>query len=667
MRHLADQLLVFALYATTGLLGLQIVVIGGQVSPIWLPTGIAYWALVTRGRRALPAVALASGVLALTTEVPLPGALVMAAGTALEALAGWLLLRRLGFRPELERTRDVFALAAAGALLAPLGPAVIGPVALALAGVASWSQLPSATGVWWVGDAMGALLATPLLCTLPALLRRRLTGTRPVEAAALAILLILVGLLVFGSVLPDTKHLYAQAFLLFPLALWAALRFGPPGAALATAATAAISVTGTALGRGPFAEQAVVEGVLVLQLFLAALALTSLVLAAIHTERQRATEQLILSERMASVGTLAAGIAHEMNNPLTFVISSLEVLGRELRRLDPRRAAELAPILADVEFGIDRVHTVARDLRILSRDVSDDREPVDLDATIRSAVRLSMREIRLRATLVEELGAPPPVVGNPARLGQVFLNLLLNAAQAMPEAGLDENEVRLRSGLDPGGFAFVEVEDTGPGIAPELLPRIFDPFFTTKPSGLGTGLGLPICKRIVAEHGGELTVRSEVGRGTTFRVVLPPAQQLPVPTAPPAPATEVAPGGAILVVDDELRLAESIRLLLAPDHQVAISTDGGEALARLQAGERFDVILCDLHMPRVSGVEFHRQLQRILPEEAARVIFLSGGAYDDEVRRFLQGIDNLVLEKPVRPQRLLQVIEQRLASGSTAA
>jgi signal transduction histidine kinase len=241
--------------------------------------------------------------------------------------------------------------------------------------------------------------------------------------------------------------------------------------------------------------------------------------AAVRAERKTIRERLLISERMASIGMLAAGIVHEINNPLASLMANLEVLSIKLSRLP----TELQPAVADAQEAANRVRLIAQDLRILSRPSADHerRGPVDIRCVLDSALRMAGNEIRHRARLVQELSDVPHVEGNDARLGQVFLNLLMNAAQSIPEGRPEGNEIRITTRVHDQHMVAVEIRDTGSGIAPEHLPRLFDPFFTTKPPEIGTGLGLSICHRIVSGFGGRILVESVLGKGTVFRTLLP--------------------------------------------------------------------------------------------------------------------------------------------------
>ncbi|RKH03948.1 response regulator [Corallococcus carmarthensis] len=381
--------------------------------------------------------------------------------------------------------------------------------------------------------------------------------------------------------------------------------------------------------------------------------------------------RLVAAERVAAVGTLAAGVGHEINNPLAYLALNLEAARRGLAAQGAAAPEAVRDALSSVrgaQEGAERIRLIVRDLQVFSREGAPERGLVDLNALVPPAVRVVLHTLRSRARLVEDFGPVPRVLGSEARLGQVLLNLLVNAMQAIPEGDPGRHEVRVRTGTDASGHARVEVEDTGGGIAPDVLPRIFDPFFTTKGNDEGTGLGLAICQQIVRTHGGELRVHSVPGQGTTFTLLLPPA---PVQSAGSPPLHAVARGagdsgpgtaasgrkGRVLIVDDEPRLAQSMRLLLEPGHEVVTVTRGEDALARLAAGESFDVVLCDLQMPGMDGIAVYRRLQQEAPAMVQRVVFISGGASSPEARAFVETVAHRVLEKPVRPDVLLATVE----------
>ena len=370
-----------------------------------------------------------------------------------------------------------------------------------------------------------------------------------------------------------------------------------------------------------------------------------------RSEQKKMQEQLMTSDRMASVGTLAAGVAHEMNNPLTVVLANLELAQADVSRLARRLGEDaLRPLAEQCQHAHEaatRVAQIVRDLKLFSRAEEDVRQPVDLRPVLESTLRMAWNEIRHRARLVKDYQPVPRVLGNEARLGQVFLNLLVNAAQAIPEGRSEDHVIRVVTAVSEGGKVAVDISDSGAGMSPEVLGHLFTPFFTTKPVGVGTGLGLSICHRIITGMGGEIGVTSVLGQGTTFRVLLPVAQGDPLPACPPAPEQEAAERrGRILVVDDEPLVAAVLSLLLSPDHDVTVHAHAQDALAQIQTGARFDLILCDLMMPTMTGMDLHEALSRSAPDQARRMVFMSGGAFTAGARDFLAQVENLCVDKP---------------------
>ena len=361
------------------------------------------------------------------------------------------------------------------------------------------------------------------------------------------------------------------------------------------------------------------------------------------TERVRMEAQLARADRLSALGSLAAGVAHEVNNPLTNVSLGLEALEQMLASLPDAKKADALVLIGEMRQGVERVAAITRDLRTFARE--SDAEPPgasDLASVLGTVERLVAHEMKHRAELVLDVPEGlPPVRGGPRRLEQVFVNLLLNAAQSFDPAQ-SAAVVRVRARAEGQGVT-VEVTDNGPGIAPQIQARIFEPFFTTKPTGSGTGLGLAISQSIVADAGGELSVESEPGRGTTFRVALPVAEH----TARLVTAAPSSPRHArILIIDDEPPLARSLGALLARDHDVEVMTSGADALEHLLAGETYDVVLCDVMMPNVSGIDLYERLAHDRPGEEAKIIFMTGGAFTDRARKFLARVPNRRIEKP---------------------
>ncbi|MFP2959592.1 two-component regulator propeller domain-containing protein [Myxococcus sp. 1LA] len=586
--------------------------------------------------------------------------------------------------------------------------------------------------------------------------------------------------------------------------------------------------------------------------------------ANMRTLRQ-AQAQLVQTGRLAAVGQLAAGVGHEINNPLAYIVSNLEhasgeadALARELDGTRDDVGARLKDVnqaLREALLGADRVRRIVQDLKMFSRPDDEKQGPVELHAVLDSAVKIAMGELRPRAKLVRDYGDVPRVEGNEARLAQVFLNLLINAAQALPEGFAESNEVRLVTRVGPDGRVVAEVRDTGSGISPELLGRIFDPFYTTKPVGVGTGLGLSLCHAYLTAMGGTITVDSEAGHGSVFRVTLraasesrrgggatvedsaparagsaaaaqpasamsleqgavasdgaswsvrgeasprpglDPAPEGPhgtvvasalageaadsdslaarqenggrmamqdasvsagvspspdaglagppldgveggapasthamhgeTPAAPPdrevrggassgsvradtpgrtrplpedgpsAPTSALSSGwtgagespavhgpraesqatpapesarGRVLVVDDDALVSGAIRRTLSRENDVEVLVSARRALETLTGPEaRFDVVLCDLMMPEMTGMDLYDALAQVDPRAAERIVFITGGAFTATARTFLERVGNPRVEKPFDPEALRQLIRSEVARARREA
>jgi CheY-like chemotaxis protein/signal transduction histidine kinase len=386
------------------------------------------------------------------------------------------------------------------------------------------------------------------------------------------------------------------------------------------------------------------------------------------TAEKNAQEQLMVSDRMASIGLLAAGVAHEINNPLAVVIGNVELALEELDALaleprDPKHLSNLRAELDDVRNAGNRVRDIARDLKLFSRaEEGKVTTEVDVRAVAESAIRLAWNEIRHRARLQKDLDDVPAVRVNESRLGQVILNLLVNAAQAIREGNAQENVIRIATERDERGDVLIAVSDTGPGIPADVLHRLFTPFFTTKPAGVGTGLGLAICRRIITSFGGDISVESRVGRGTTFRVRLPASKGTQSSRAPARPPSDApAERASILVIDDEEAVIRAIQRVLGARHRVTGYSRAADALKTIADGARYDLIISDLVMPEMTGMDFYEELERSAPEQAERVVFLTGGAFTTRAREFLDRVEATCLDKPFNPQALRELVKARLS------
>jgi PAS domain S-box-containing protein len=380
------------------------------------------------------------------------------------------------------------------------------------------------------------------------------------------------------------------------------------------------------------------------------------------TERKAIQARLVEADRLAALGVLSAGIAHEINNPLAYLLLNLEYLSRELPSL-PQDTSKLDALMVRVRdacHGAERVASIVRDLRTFARADEGGRGPVDVRTALESALNIAGNEIKQKATLLRDYEPVPPVDANPNRIEQVLLNLLLNAVQSLPAPETPGQEIRARLRSHDGQVAII-IEDTGMGISDELLGKIFDPFFTTKPVGVGTGLGLPICRSIVRGLGGEITVRSTPGLGSQVTVTLP-ASNAPLPERPvPQRVASVPPTtrGRILIVDDEISVARTLKALLQNEHDLTLAGSGVEALAAIAAAPRsFDVIMCDLMMPLMSGMDLYERLKQDHSGLEQRVVFMTGGVSMDRARDFLATSTNLTFEKPFDFDRLRHTLRR---------
>ena len=389
------------------------------------------------------------------------------------------------------------------------------------------------------------------------------------------------------------------------------------------------------------------------------------------TEQKQVQQQLELADRLASLGTMAAGVAHEINNPLAVVVSNASFVDEDVaairadldasNALSPAIAKRLADIhasLTDVGSAASRIRKIVADLQTFSRPEPSAAGRADVVKALQWAQRTTATEVRYRATVTTAFHPVPLVRADETRLGQVFVNLIVNAAQAIEPGHPAANSIQLETRLDATGRVVVEVRDTGTGISPDIRDRIFDPFFTTKPVGVGTGLGLSISRGIVSAYGGAIEIESAPGAGTTVRVTLPASEdEEPKPAAIEAKSVE---RGRILVIDDEPIVLRTLQRILR-DHDVTCVTEARAGLALLERGETFDMILSDLMMPGMDGVDFFEKVLELSPDVAKRIVFMTGGALTAKSEVFLQTVSNMWIEKPFSNASLAAVIERHLS------
>lgn len=387
------------------------------------------------------------------------------------------------------------------------------------------------------------------------------------------------------------------------------------------------------------------------------------------TDRKRLETSLVLADRLAALGTVAAGVAHEINNPLAYILLNLELARSSLERgasvSEEARRKALGAVAVATDGSL-RVKRIVGELRGLSRDSNDESGSSDLAKIVAFASSLAKHQLTDRAALEVSIDAVPRVLGSETRLGQVLLNLLANAAHAIPRGAPDRNRVTVRVRRDGDAHVLLEVADTGEGIPAELLDHVFEPFVTTKPQGEGTGLGLSIAHGIVTGLGGSMDVTSVPGEGAVFRVRLPAAPSSPaVAEAPAEPHVPIGASRApirVLIVDDERAVRAVIARALADVFDVVPVGSAQEALSLLDKGEAFDVLLCDLMMPEMSGMELHAQIVARWPELGRRTAVLSGGAFSERAQHFIETSGLTCLDKPFSIGDLIDAVTRLAAS-----
>jgi len=383
-------------------------------------------------------------------------------------------------------------------------------------------------------------------------------------------------------------------------------------------------------------------------------------------ERDR-QQELQIVDRMTALGTLAAGVAHEINNPLTYVRGNLDLLEEQLQRGEDRITPTMIGRLQTAIEGLARVEQIVGDMRTFSRQEREQVVPVSVDAAVRSALDMVHYELKSRAQVVQDFEPElPHALATESRLVQVMVNLLVNALQAFPDVDPSRNTVRVVARMGRARRLVIEVSDNGPGIAAADLPQIFTPFFTTRASGGGTGLGLSMSRSIIVRLQGEIRVVSELGVGTRFTILLPAAtegddQRRPAtsPAEPPA-SSDPKRVGRLLVIDDEPAILSLVQELLK-DHQVTVASSGQEGIDHLRQTD-YDLVLCDLMMPDLSGIEVYGQAVQLSPGLSDKFLFVTGGGLHPSTQEFLEQREQTWVKKPFRAAELIALVNSRLGS-----
>jgi signal transduction histidine kinase len=508
-------------YFVTARLGLSFATVGKSVTLVWPPTGLSLAILFVHGRQLWPGVALgAFAVNALTPGVPPLVAAGMALGNTAEAVLGATLLRQSGFEPSLRRVGDVLRLVLLGGMVASAASALVGTVSLRLGGVLPAGRIPATLRVWWTGDLMGALVVAPLVLSARDLLVSRPRGWRLIEGLGLLLITIAGSVLAFRQ--PALHVSYFPPHMLFPVLLWAALRFGPRGVAWANLAVAVVSVWATVNQLGPFARPSLNESLLLLQTFVGMMMLTALVLGAAAAERADAVQA---REDFISIAS------HELRTPLTPLTLQLDRLRRMLNR-NELGVPEVGKLQASLERQTTRLTTLVEILlditRLRTGPMKLKRERVDLSALARETVEGLADQLRQARSEVQlETAGPIEGLWDRVRLQQAITNLLTNAIKYGEGKPIEVKVAR----DDAGQWAHIVIKDHGPGIQKRDQVRLFKRFerlpSAAGNAGGGLGLGLYITREIIEAHGGTVKVDSRPGAGAIFTCALP--------LAPPEP------------------------------------------------------------------------------------------------------------------------------------
>jgi len=610
-------------------LGLQMATVHVSVSPVWPAAGFALACLTLFGRRLWPAIMVGAflGNLGLETDGSWGFPLGAATANTVEAFVGATLLSYARFVPTFGRVRDVFVftLYAVGAATA-LG-ALVGTVSLFVFGPGDWSLAPVVFGTWWMGDAMGVLVVSPLLLVWGN--QQDLVGIsawRATEGVLLIATIAWMAGIVFGTDLLEFYNAFPLAFGIFPLMVWTAFRFGPRVMATVLFVLSCIVIAGTVQGSGPLSGPDVDRRTDLVWSLLGIVTVTWLAMAALVQEWRRAEaalvehqEELRRSQRLEAIGTLAGGMAHDFNNILSSVVGYTE-----LALPDLPAGSRAHRNLHEVLRATDRARELFDQVLLFSRRRFDvERRTFPLQELVTEALKLLRPTIPRTVSVRTRLDRSAAYVHvNSVQIEQVLLNLGTNAAQAMPAGGVLEiavDQVECPTspapGLSAGPYVRLVMSDTGGGIAAGDLRHVFEPFFSTKAEREGSGLGLAVTQDIVARHLGYLSVTSTVGQGAVFTVLLPAVPSPSVEDVAPV-ATDGHGGGRVLLLDDEATLVQlGSQMLESLGYEVVPFTAAEDACRAFRENpDSFTAAVTDQLMPHMTGDVVATEMLRIRPD-----------------------------------------------------
>ena len=652
---------------------------GRAVTPIWPPVGLAVALTYIGGFRLLPGIVLGSLALGLRYNA-WPLALLLALAQVVQPIIDIRIMKALGFDPKLERVRDPIALSL---IAGPVGSFLAALLAVFLYfafGSRPIDTLPYDFMLWWLRDWLGVMVTTPLIFAWVYGRSTVWSWPRVGEAVALFLTLFAGSQLMFGLWGVFATRDVPIAFIFFPIIGWAGLRFGARGATMIVAMLSAFAIAIAGMGIGPFSAFPIEFTQFLLFSFLALGSLSGLMLAAIMAERDDAlTKRLILeeqlrhSQKMEAVGRLAGGIAHDFNNLLTAIIGYTEIVLTSLDPTDDRRAdAE------EIGRAAMRAADLTRQMLAFSRRQVLQLKVIDLNTALGKVEPMLRRVIGEDISMTVTGKATNAFVRvDPGQVEQVVMNLVVNARDAMPKGGrltvetadavLDDVALADSPDARPGAYVMLSVSDTGTGMSTEVRARIFEPYFTTKDVGKGTGLGLSTAYGIVRQSDGHISVSSEQGLGTTFRIYLP-RSEAPVQSAIDAGGEKMPDGTEhILLVEDDASVRRlSKELLVRLGYSVTEAASGRAGLALGSDDTRhFDLALCDVILGDMSGPAVAEALSALRP--SIRVLYMSG--YTDEaiVRTGVLDEGKPFLQKPFTPMQLAKKVREVLDERETGS
>ena len=654
------------IYFIAGKLGLMLASLHASASPVWPAAGMALAALLLFGYRMWPAIFVGAFLVNVTTAGNVATSFCIALGNTLEALAGAFLVNRFaGGKNVFDRPQGVFKFAIAAAISTVLSP-VFGVTSLALAGFADWANYGAIWVTWWLGDATGDLVFTPLILLWGIRLKLCWKKGEAVEVAVLLLLLALLSAVVFGGWLEVSAKNYPIAFVCGPIVIWTAFRFTQRETATGIFILSVIALWGTVHGFGPFAEQTENQSLLTVQSWTAVLAITAMALSAGMAERRRIEEELQQQKSMVEAANrtkdhFLAMLSHELRTPLTPVVSELESLQTESTQTEDTRAS-LTMIRRNIELETQLIDDLL-DFTRIARDKMELRfVPVDVHLAVSNVVEICRAETKSKRLNIHlKLRAQSShVTADGAKFQQIIWNLLKNAIKFTSEGG----DIIISSENPSETVLSVSVRDTGIGMEPEVMQRIFDPFeqgnrsFERRLGGLG--LGLAISKSLAQAHGGTLTAQSDgSNRGSTFTLSM---QALPAGEAGSVASRSVTESARqalkILLVDDHQDTCAALEKLLARrGHLVAVTHDVRSAM-EAAVRNKFDLLISDIALPDGSGMDLMMQLRAI---SSIPGIAISGFGNNGDIERSLQAGFSEHLIKPIKLDNLEAAIERAIA------